>query len=125
MADEEKRDDAENEAQDEEAKLFKRFPDVPPLPSVPNAPKLAPKLPPYPDKHPRPGQVAPGSYNKMAIATTAASAFIMPIIVLSVGGWYLDNKLHHKTDWLAFLGVLIGMIVGVSSLLKVVSRLSD
>lgn len=102
--------------------LQARFPNMPPAPDVPEPPRMTQKLPPHPEK-PRPGAVEPGSYNKLALATTAASTFIMPIIVLSVGGWWLDQKLHHTTAWFAFAGVLIGLVAGVSALLKVVNRL--
>ncbi len=111
--------DDEREEQDD---LEARFPRVPPAPPVPEAPKLTMPLPPHPSK-PRPGAVEPGSYNKLALATTAATSFIMPIIVLSVGGWWLDQKLHHITPWFAMAGVLLGLVVGVSALLKVVRRL--
>jgi F0F1-type ATP synthase assembly protein I len=79
-------------------------------------------LPPHPAK-PRPGAVEPGGYNRLALATTAATSFIMPIIVLSVGGWWLDQKLHHTTFWIAFIGVMVGMVVGVASLLNVIKRM--
>lgn len=110
---------------DEHKRLDKRFPDLPPPPEVPLAPRLDVKLPPHPERHRPEGAVEPGAYNKMAIATTAASSFIMPIIVLSVGGWYLDQKLKHKTAWFALAGVIVGMILGVGALLRIVSRLQD
>ena len=107
---------------EEQDDLQSRFPKVPPAPHIPEPPKMTQPLPPHPAK-PRQGVVEPGSYNKMALATTAASSFIMPIIVLSLGGWWLDQKLHHTTFWIAFIGVLVGLVVGVSALLKVVNRL--
>ncbi len=107
--------------QNEEDPLAGRFPTVPPAPEIPEAPKLAPKLPPHPDRQ-KPA-VEPGSYNKMAIASTEASAFVMPIIVLSVGGWWLDQKLHHETAWLAMIGLLVGLVAGISGLLRIISRL--
>ena len=112
---------AEDEGKEQDD-LHGRFPNVPPAPQVPHPPQMTQPLPPHPEK-PRPGAVVPGSYNKMALATTAASSFIMPIVVLSVGGWWLDQKLHHTTFWIAFIGVLVGLVVGVSALLKVVNRL--
>ncbi len=102
--------------------LQARFPRVPPAPHVPEPPKMTQPLPPHPAK-PRPGAVEPGGYNRLALATTAATSFIMPIIVLSVGGWWLDQKLHHTTFWIAFIGVMVGMVVGVASLLNVIKRM--
>jgi hypothetical protein len=112
---------AEDEGQKQDD-LQSRFLNVPPAPQVPDPPKMTQPLPPHPAK-PQPGMVEPGSYSNMALATTAASAFIMPIIVLSVGGWWLDQKMHHTTAWIAFVGVLVGLVVGVSALIKVVNRL--
>lgn len=110
-------------ADEEDDDLKERFPEMPPLPDLPEAPKLAPILPPHPSK-PQPGAVAPGSYNKMAIGATAASSFITPIIVLSVGGYLLDQKLH-SSPWMAFLGVVVGFVVGLVALLNVMKKLSD
>ena len=110
---------SEDEEQDD---LRSRFPNVPPAPQVPEPPRMTQPLPPHPEK-PRPGVVEPGSYNKLALATTAATSFIMPIVVLSIGGWWLDQKLHHTTAWLAFAGVLVGLVAGVGALLKIVNRL--
>jgi len=106
----------------EQDDLQSRFPEVPPAPHIPEPPRMTQPLPPHPAK-PRSGVVEPGSYNKMALATTAASSFIMPVIVLSLGGYWLDQKLHHVTPWFALTGVIVGMVVGVSALLKVVKRM--
>ena len=114
---------AENEEKRPEDDVQSRFPDLPPPPDVPEAPKLSPKLPTHPER--KTTGVEPGGNRKLAIATTAASSFIMPIIVLSVGGWWLDQKMHHTTYWFAFLGVIVGMVVGVVSLLHVIKRLSE
>lgn len=112
---------AEDDGQEQDD-LRSRFPNVPPAPHVPEPPKMTQPLPPHPEK-PRPGVVEPGSYNKLALAMTAASSFIMPVIVLSVGGYWLDLKLHHTTYWIAFIGVMIGLIAGVSALLNVIKRM--
>jgi hypothetical protein len=117
-------EDSRPEEQGEGEQIEERFPNLPP-PEAPDVPELKPKLPPHPDRHSKPGAVEPGSYNKMALAATAASSFIMPIVALSVLGWWLDNRLHHETSWLAFIGVLVGMVVGISSLLRVMNRLSE
>ncbi len=116
------REEASGEGEEERENLINRFPDVPPGPEVPEPPNIKSKLPPHPAK-PEPGSFQPGSYNKMAIAATAASSFIMPIIVLSVLGWWLDQKLHHTTNWMAMIGVLLGLVAGISGLLNVLKRL--
>ncbi|HZT43086.1 MAG TPA: AtpZ/AtpI family protein [Chthonomonadaceae bacterium] len=120
MSDEER----ERDEEEEEDALEARFPPAPRAPEVPEVPHFAPRLPEHPSK-PRPGAVEPGSYNKLALATTAASSFIMPIIILSVGGYYLDRALRHETYWIAFIGVLVGLVVGTISLINIMNRLSQ
>lgn len=123
MSDEDRRrkEAPEPEAEEEQDDLQSRFPDLLSPPDAPEVPKLSPKLPPRP-KQPGEGDFQPGSYGKIAIAATAASSLIMPIIVLSVGGWWLDGKLH-TSPWLAFTGVLLGLAAGVTSLMNVIKRL--
>jgi hypothetical protein len=112
---------AEDEKKEQDH-LQDRFPRMPPAPRVPEPPRMTQPLPPHPAK-PRPGTVEPGGYNKLALATTAASSFIMPILILSLGGSWLDQKMHHTTAWFAMAGVLVGLVVGVSALMKVVKRM--
>jgi hypothetical protein len=125
MADEEKRDNPEDEEEEDEAeRLLKRFPDLPPVPDVPETPVLKPTLPPHPETM-RQGKVEPGSYSKMAVAATAATSFILPIILFGVGGWWLDQRMKHEVAYLAFAGVVLGFIVGITSLMGTIKRLSD
>jgi hypothetical protein len=123
MADEERRKEAGSEEAAEEDDLLSRFPETPAPPEVPDVPKFEVKLPPHSSKM-QPGGITPGSYGKMGLAFSAATSFIMPVIVLSVGGWLLDQKLHHTTAWLAFAGVLLGLVTGVVSLINVMNKLS-
>lgn len=123
MSDEERDRSGQDEEEADDA-LLNRFPTAPRPPDVPDVPHFSPKLPEHPSK-PRPGAVEPGSYNKLALATTAASSFIMPIIILSVGGFFLDRALHHETYWIAFLGVLVGLVAGTISLINIMNRLSQ
>jgi hypothetical protein len=109
--------------EDEKKREEERFPAVPRSREAPAPPKLDVKLPPHPST-PRTGAVEPGAYNKMAIATTAATSFIMPVILLSVGGYFLDQKLH-TSPWLAFGGVVVGFVTGIVALMRVMRKLSD
>ncbi len=121
-----------------------RFPDLPAIPEVPDVPRLdsvpqpvkevtniggsdvpevprlAPVVRPVKPGTQRPA-IEPGSYNKAALASTAATSFIMPTIVLALIGYFLDQKLH--TNYLAFIGVVVGLIVGISALMRIVKRL--
>src|SRR4051812_1726260 len=114
MADEKRdRDEAERQQDD----LTRRFPRMPAPPDVPDPPKIQANLPTHPDK-PQPGAVQPGQYSKLALAFTAANSFIMPVLILSVGGFLLDQKFGHNKGMFSILGVLLGLAVGIVSLMR-------
>ena len=95
---------------------------LPRIPRLPDAPKIDVKLPELPGAQQQ-GKVAPGAYRKVAIAATSASSFISPILVLGVGGWWLDQKLHSG-GICAFVGTVIGFIAGIVALLQVIRQLN-
>lgn len=95
--------------------------ELPSLGEPPAPPKLDPKLPPHPAK---PDTQQAADYSKAAIASTAASAFIMPIIILCLGGYLLDVHLKHTISWLAAIGVVLGLVVGITALMRILERLS-
>lgn len=103
--------------------IEKRFPVPPPSSELPEAPKIEVRLPPASDPLRR-GAVKPGGYRKLAIAATAASTFVAPILVLSVGGWWLDQRLH-TSGICAFIGAIVGFIAGIVSLLRVIQQLNQ
>jgi hypothetical protein len=103
--------------------LSKRFPAPPPSSELPEAPRIDVKLPPR-QGTPQPGRVTPGAYQKLAVAATAATSFIAPIVVLGVGGWWLDQRLHSPIGICAFIGTVVGFIVGIVSLLRVIQQLN-
>ena len=100
-----------------------RFAPPPHLPDVPEAPKIDVKLPSR-ESGPKQGTVAPGGYQKLAVAATAASSFIAPIIVLGAGGWWLDQRFHGSNGLFAFAGTVLGFIAGIVSLLRVIKQLN-
>jgi hypothetical protein len=113
---------AQKKDEETQNSLADRFPEVAPAPDMPKPPEVKVTLPPKPSGK-TPGRVEPGSYRKMGLAFTAATSFIMPVIVLSVGGMYLDRK--FGANWIAFVGVLLGLVVGVTALLRIVNQLSE
>jgi F0F1-type ATP synthase assembly protein I len=125
MADPKREDPIEDQIEDEEQEppIETRFPTLPNAPTLPDAPRYEAKLPDI--SKPRPGAAAPGAYSKIAIAATAATSFIVPIIVLSVGGYFLDKKLNNTTPWFAMLGLIVGLAAGISALLKIIAKLQD
>src|SRR4051812_34683151 len=118
---EEKQDNDRAELQDD---LNRSNPRMPAPPDVPEPPKIQAQLPPRPDT-PQSGNVQPGQYNKLALAFTAANSFIMPIIILSIAGFFCDQKFGHSKGLFSILGVLLGLVVGISSLMRVIKKLSE
>ncbi len=112
----------EKDKRDQE--IPERFPAPPPPTELPQAPRIDVKLP-APPGGPGAGRPAPGSYRKVAIAATAASSFIAPILVLGVGGWWLDQRLHTSVGICAFIGTVLGFIVGILSLMRVIKQLNQ
>ncbi len=108
----------------EEQRLLQRFPVVPTIHhDVPPPPKIVVNLPPHPDA-PKPGRLEPGSLRNSALASQAASSFIMPIIILIVAGWLIDKQFH--TGGIAIvLFLILGFAVGVANLLRVTNKLDD
>jgi len=104
--------------------LERRFPAPPKHSDVPEPPKIEVKLPPS-STHSRPGNVVPGRYQKLAVAATAATSFVAPIVVLGVAGWWLDQRLHSTAGLCAFAGVVLGFIAGIVSLLGVIRQLKS
>lgn len=117
------KDQRDEQNEEEETPIEERFPVMPPLPNLPEVPMYNAKLPDI--SKPRKGSVEPGAYGKMAVAVTAATSFILPVIVLGGGGYLIDQQMKHATAWLALVGVVIGFFVGVVSLLHTIQKLQD
>lgn len=105
--------------------LSKRFPAPPTVGAAPETPKLTRRdLPPHPEK-PRPGAIEPGAYTNMGLAATAATSFIMPIIVCGLFGYYVLDTRLHLAPWGTVGGFTLGFVAGIVSLLRVVNKLSQ
>ena len=89
----------------------------------PELPVMDPALPPHPQKR-APGALENANYGKSMMASSAVTSFLMPIVTFCLAGYWLDARLKHATPWLAIIGVVVGMILGVTSLLRVLNRIS-
>jgi F0F1-type ATP synthase assembly protein I len=90
---------------------------------IPEPPRLNPKLPEHPEKA-KQSESAAATYSNSAIATSAVSSFVTPIVVLCLAGYWLDQRMKHKTPWFSMAGVIVGLVLGTSSLMRVLNRLS-
>src|SRR5579862_5071084 len=94
---------------------------LPTSPEVPEAPRLATVRPPA-QPTARPSAPDPGAYRNQALAYSAVSQFVTPILVLGLLGWWLQGRFHFE-PWGVLVGFTVGFVVGVISLLNVTNRM--
>ena len=110
--------------QSTEEELANRFVHVQELPSLPTVPKIDVKLPEHPDVTKKKQGNQLSGMAKNGIALTAATSFIAPIIVFAVIGNYADHRFNGHS-MIIFAAIVVGLILGVVSLLNVMKRLAD
>ena len=98
-----------------------RLPEVPEAPDLPEAPELRPNLPKLGRE--KPSEEAE-NYRKMGIAYTIPAALVAPILVLTLGGWWLDAKLH-KSPAFTLGGAILGAIAGFINMIRMASKLNE
>lgn len=103
--------------QDEDAPL--EMPDLPSLPTLPDAPTLKPNLP----SRSKPKNESAKDYQQMGIAYTIPALLITPIVLLTVGGWWLDTH-YHKSPAFTLGGALLGTVCGFINMFRAVSKLN-
>src|SRR6266700_2514290 len=98
-----------------------RLPEVPEMPDLPEAPELKPNLPKLGRE--KPSEEAE-NYRKMGIAYTVPAALIAPILVLTLGGWWLDARLH-KSPMFTMGGAILGAITGFINMIRMANKLNE
>ncbi len=111
----------EDEAQADSERDAITLPELPPVPELPQVPRLDPKLPPR--NEPRVSDDSK-QYRQMGIAYTIPAALIAPIVVLTLGGWWLDERFHRSPTF-TLAGALLGMVSGLINMLRIANRLND
>src|SRR5438105_7994440 len=89
-------------------------PEVPRIPDLPKAPRLTPDLP---KVHKPKIEESAAQYQKMGIAYTIPMALVVPIIGLTLAGWWLDGR-FHKSPFFTLVGAVVGTIVGFMNLFR-------
>ena len=96
------------------------LPDVPAVPTLPEAPKLRPNLP----------RIAIGEteqakdYRGMGIAYTIPIMLVTPVVLFTLAGWWLDEKLHRAPVFV-LSGSLLGFVVGFINMIRAANRMND
>lgn len=98
-----------------------KLPEVPSAPRLPDAPVIRADLPARPTESQSEGLK---QYRNMGIAYTIPMALLAPIVVLLVGGWWLDQR-FHKSPVFTLAGALVGTVVGFINMFRLASRLND
>ncbi len=99
-----------------------RLPEVPPVPELPATPELKPDLPPRP-KPPAHEDEEAGQYRRMGLAYTLPIALAAPIVLLTVLGYWLDER-FRLSPWCTMGGALLGFIVGMVNMVRIAGRLN-
>jgi F0F1-type ATP synthase assembly protein I len=105
--------DREKQPGDEEAP-----PGVPHVPDLPEAPRLEPHLPPIPKE-----RADEGDYRRAGLAYTIPAALVAPILVLTLGGAWLDERLHRSPAF-TLAGAVLGFVVGMINMVRIAGKLN-
>lgn len=105
----------------EEPENREKLPEVPPMPDLPQAPALKADLPPKPKPA---AEESAKEYGRMGLAYTIPMALVVPIIALTLGGWWLDQR-FHKSPAFTLVGAIVGTIVGFINLFRLASKLNE
>ena len=97
-----------------------RLPEVPAIPELPHAPKLSPALPP----RPKPPSEERTDLQKAGIAYTLPASLIAPIIVLTIAGYWLDER-FHKSPAFTIAGALLGAVSGFINMIRIANKLNE
>ena len=94
-------------------------PELPRVPELPQPPKIEVNLPKLGD---RAEEQKVEQLRKMGVAYNIPASLIAPIIVLSVGGIWLDKRFGGGSVFTA-VGFILGVIVGFMNMIRMVQRL--
>jgi Putative F0F1-ATPase subunit Ca2+/Mg2+ transporter len=111
--------EAQSGAEHDSSAVVENLVTLPPAP-----PELNVALPVHPVVRDKQSVVAT-SYRKSAMASSAVTGFVMPIITLCLGGYWLDQKWKHTAPYLSMVGVVVGLITGVSTLLRTLNKMGN
>ena len=97
-----------------------QLPEVPAIPELPTVPKLSPALPP----RPKPPAEERTDLQKAGIAYTLPASLIAPIIVLTIAGYWLDER-FHKSPAFTIGGALLGAVSGFINMIRIANKLNE
>ncbi len=88
---------------------------------LPKPPALHPELPP-PDS---PVSERSAGYRRFGLAYTIPTALIAPVVVLTLLGAWLDQRMGSASSGYTIGGAVIGLVVGTMNMLRLAARLDD
>ena len=95
-------------------------PELPETPDLPRTPELNPVLPPRPL---RPAEEKASDLQKAGIAYTLPASLIAPIIVLTLAGYWLDER-FGKSPAFTISGALLGAVTGFINMIRIANKLN-
>ena len=85
-----------------------------------------PKLPDLKSRLPKSKEAAPADQEdkrQLGLAYVLPTALAAPVVILTVAGYWLDQK-YHWTPYATLAGALLGMVSGFINMIRIASRLN-
>lgn len=109
----------ERESREESAEEKIPLPVTPPLPELPEVPHYRPNLPPSERRALSERQVL---YQRMGMAYIIPATLIVPIILLTLLGAWLDTRLG-RSPLFTLIGAIVGFAAGVLNMMRIINKL--
>jgi hypothetical protein len=109
----------EKESREESAGENTPLPETPPLPELPEVPQYRPNLPPPERRKLSEKEIL---YQRMGMAYIIPATLIVPIVLLTLLGAWLDTRLG-KSPIFTLLGAVLGFAAGVLNMMRIINKL--
>jgi hypothetical protein len=110
----------ERERGEESAEEETPLPQTPPLPELPEVPHYRPNLPPSDRRNLSEKEIL---FQRMGMAYIIPATLIVPIILLTLLGAWLDTRLGRSPIF-TLIGAIVGFAAGVLNMMRITNKLN-
>jgi F0F1-type ATP synthase assembly protein I len=111
-------DDIRNDPDEEKAEAW---PELPPVPELPETPVLKPNLPAR-EKRSTKDMEKDHSARQMGLAYVLPTALAAPVVLLTLGGWWLDDR-FRLSPYCTLSGALLGTVSGFINMIRIAGKM--